>query len=331
MKFVDEASIYIKAGDGGRGCASFRREKYVPKGGPDGGDGGKGGDVIIAGKRDLTTLLDFKYKRIYRAENGKNGGGKNKTGREGQDIHLHVPLGTIIYNEENESVLADVTADSETFVIARGGRGGRGNSRFATPTHRTPTEFDYGEPGEEKKLHLVLKLLADVGIVGLPNVGKSTLISRFTSARPRIGDYPFTTLTPTLGVCHDHEGTFVIADIPGIIEGASTGKGLGLTFLRHIERTSTLLWILDASSESPVHDYETMEKELASYNKELLLRKRILVLNKADITTARDIQRLERHFRKRGETVTAVSALTGQGMETLKGLIETQVMEERDA
>jgi GTPase len=325
MKFVDEASIHVKAGDGGRGSASFRREKFVPKGGPDGGDGGKGGDVIVAGKRDLTSLLDFKYKRIYQAENGKSGGGKNKTGRTGRDVCLEVPLGTIVYDEKDETVLADVTGDGELFVVGRGGRGGRGNTRFTTSTHRAPTEFDEGEPGEERVLHLVLKLLADVGIVGLPNVGKSTLISRLTGARPRIGDYPFTTLTPTLGVFRDQEATFIIADIPGIVEGASKGRGLGLTFLRHIERTGMLLWVLDVSAPAPLTDYATMKDELASYGRELLSRKRILILNKSDLVATSDVDKWVTHFRETGEVVTAVSALSGQGLEELRAVITDQL------
>ncbi len=325
MKFVDEASIYVKAGDGGRGCVSFRRAKFVPKGGPDGGDGGKGGDVIVVGKGNLGSLQDFRYKRIYRADNGKKGSGNNRTGGNGTDIHISVPLGTIVYNEDDGTVLADVTSADKTFIIARGGRGGRGNSRFATSTHRTPMEYDPGEPGEERKLHLVLKLLADVGIVGLPNVGKSTLISRLTSAHPRIGDYPFTTLTPSLGVLHGTHGTFVIADIPGIVEGASTGKGLGITFLKHVERTGMLLWVLDVSSGSPAGDFETLERELLSYNKDLLLRERILVLNKTDKVSPEMVREWTAFFQERGEQVATVSALTGEGLGELDSILRNRV------
>lgn len=326
MKFVDEAAIFVKAGDGGRGSASFRREKFIPKGGPDGGDGGKGGDVIIAGDKNLASLQDFKYKRVYRAENGKNGGGKDKTGRNGDDVRFLVPLGTIVYDEASGAVLADITTDSNGVIIAHGGKGGRGNSRFVTSTHRAPTEFEYGQPGDEKRLRLELKLLADVGIIGLPNAGKSTLITRLTAARPRIGDYPFTTLTPSLGVLEDQTGTFVIADIPGIVEGASMGRGLGLTFLRHIERTGMLLWVLDLSSEqSSEADYMILRNELGSYRAELLSRKRVIVLNKADLVPPSDIKKWETYFIDKGETVATVSALTGQGMEALRQLLLGQV------
>jgi GTP-binding protein len=322
MKFVDEANIYVKAGDGGNGCSSFRREKYVPRGGPDGGDGGKGGDVVIFGKKDLTSLLDFKYKLIYRAENGKNGSGKNKKGRDGKDVYINLPLGTIVYDDRDSTLLYDITRDNEKYTAAKGGRGGRGNTRFATPTHRAPLEFEYGEEGEERHLRLVLKLLADIGIVGLPNVGKSTLISHLTDAKPKIGDYPFTTLTPTLGVMQGSEKTFVIADIPGIVEGASKGRGLGLTFLKHIERTHMLLWILDASSSSIDQDYETLRHEIYSFNKETLNKKRILVLNKIDLASETELKKLEKYFIKKGEEITKVSALKGWGIEMLKGLLK---------
>jgi GTPase len=321
MKFVDEAAIYVEAGRGGHGCVSFRRAKFIPRGGPDGGDGGKGGDVIVAGKSNLASLLDFRYKRNYKAENGKSGGGKNKTGKNGADNTIHVPLGTIVYKEPEMIPLFTITKDNEEYIAARGGRGGRGNTRFVTPTHRAPLEHDEGEAGESLRLKLVLKLLADVGLVGLPNAGKSTLISRLTEARPKVGDYPFTTLSPALGVLRNGEQTFVIADIPGIIEGASTGKGLGLTFLKHIERTKTLLILLDVSSPSVKEDYETLIDELKKYNEDMLCKERIVVLNKTDLVSEKTLAKWQKHFRKKGETVANVSALTGQMVDELKDLV----------
>jgi GTPase len=321
MKFVDEARIHVEAGDGGRGCASFRREKFVPRGGPDGGDGGKGGDVVITGKTHLTSLLDFRYKRIYRAENGKSGSGRNKRGRDGKDVEIVVPLGTVVYDEKDGASLADITKDGESFVVARGGRGGKGNAHFATPTHRAPTQFQPGEEGEDKGLGLVLKLLADVGIVGLPNAGKSTLIAHLTDAKPKIGDYPFTTLTPTLGVCREGDDMFVIADIPGLVGGASEGKGLGITFLRHIERTAMMLLVLDASADDPVGDYEVLLHELSSYSEELGRRQRLLVLNKIDLVSHEDVGKWERLFAAGGEEVIKASALQGWGMDELKEAI----------
>lgn len=317
MKFIDEATIYVEAGRGGRGCVSFRREKFIPRGGPDGGDGGKGGDVIIAGKRDLASLYDFKYKRKYKAQDGKAGAGKNKTGREGRDIIINVPLGTVVYDLDASTLLFQILKDGETCVAARGGRGGRGNTRFVTPVHRAPTEYDAGDGGERRNLRLDLKLLADIGLVGHPNAGKSTMISRLTEARPKVGDYPFTTLTPALGVLDSGDRTFVIADIPGIIGGASKGKGLGLTFLKHIERTGALLIILDLSSGDVKDDYETLMSELASYDRALLEKKRLVVLNKADLVPDAASGRWRSFMEKKGENAVVVSALTRLGMEEL--------------
>jgi GTP-binding protein len=321
MKFVDEASIYVEAGRGGRGSVSFRRAKFIPRGGPDGGDGGKGGDVIVAGKSNLASLLDFRYKRNYKAENGKSGGGKNKTGKNGADSIIYVPLGTIVYKEPEMVPLFTITKDKEEYVAAHGGRSGRGNARFVTPTHRAPLEHDDGEEGESLHLKLVLKLLADVGLVGFPNAGKSTLISRLTEAKPKVGDYPFTTLSPALGVLRNGEKTFVIADIPGIIEGASIGKGLGLTFLKHIERTKTLLILLDVSSPSVKEDYETLIDELKKYKEEMLQKERIVVLNKADLVSGAILTKWGKHFRRKGEVVAYVSALTGHKVDELKELV----------
>ncbi len=318
MKFVDEASLYVKAGDGGRGCVSFRREAHVPKGGPNGGDGGKGGDVLIVGRKNLISLLDFKYKRIYRAQNGKGGGGGNRTGRGGEDLYVYVPIGTEVQDEESGKVLADIVAEGQTFVAARGGRGGRGNARFVSSVRQAPTEFDEGEEGEEGRLKLVLKLLARIGIIGLPNAGKSTLLSRLTNATPEVGDYPFTTLTPSLGVMREGDTNLVLADIPGIIEGASTGKGLGLRFLRHIERTQRLLWVLDVSSVDVLRDYETLKGELGLYREELAEREKIVVLNKMDLVTRDALADAERALRAKGEEVVSISASLGWGIDGLK-------------
>ncbi|MBP7090099.1 MAG: GTPase ObgE [Syntrophorhabdaceae bacterium] len=319
MKFVDEAKIYVKAGNGGQGCVSFRRAKFIPKGGPDGGDGGKGGDIILVGKRGLSSLVELKYKKIYKAENGKNGSGNNKKGRNGKDIYISVPLGTIVYNLDNPIIpLYDVAEDEKGYVVARGGRGGRGNTRFATSTNRTPVQFDFGGEGEEMAVHLVLKLLADIGIVGLPNTGKSTLISKLTDAKPQIGDYPFTTLIPTLGVMTNNDKTFVVADIPGIIEGASKGKGLGLMFLKHIERTKMLLLLLDLSSTNLEDDYSTILNELGSFNEEIVNKDRVLALNKTDLVSDYRARKWKKHFMDIGERVVSISALTGRGIEALK-------------
>ncbi len=321
MKFVDDASIYVEAGRGGHGCVSFRRAKYLPRGGPDGGDGGKGGDVIVAGKSDLTSLLDFRYKRNYKAENGTSGGKNNRSGKNGADTVIYVPLGTIVYEEPGLEPLFNVIKDGERHVAAQGGRGGRGNARFVTPTHRAPLEHDEGGEGGQHHLRLILKLLADVGLVGLPNAGKSTLISRLTDAKPKIGSYPFTTLTPALGVLRDKEKTFVIADIPGIIEGASVGKGLGLTFLKHIERTNMLLIVLDGSSLSVKNDYETLMDELKTYKDEMLQKQRIIVLNKTDLIEDSKLKKWATYFKKQGEHLATVSALTGSGIDNLKEMI----------
>lgn len=321
MKFVDEATLSVKAGDGGRGCVSFRREPYVPRGGPNGGDGGKGGDVAIIGNKRLLSLLDFRYKRIYKAESGKGGGGRNRSGRNGADLAIYVPLGTEV-RDGTGLLLADIVAEGQTYVAAHGGRGGRGNARFASPVHRSPTEFEEGEQGEERPVvRLELKLLAGIGIIGLPNAGKSTLLSRLTSANPEVGDYPFTTLTPSLGVLIEDDRRVVLADIPGIIEGASKGKGLGLTFLRHIERTATLLWVIDVSSPDVSRDYTTLLTELRLYKEELAARDRVVVLNKIDLVGPETLAGTEAFFRARGETVRSVSAATGHGIGGLKELL----------
>lgn len=325
MKFIDEATIYVEAGRGGSGCVSFRRERFIPRGGPDGGDGGKGGDVIIAGNKDLASLRDFRYKRNYKAESGTAGSGSNKTGREGSDIIINVPLGTVVYDRDSSVALFQVLKDRQVHIAAKGGRGGRGNTRFVTPTHKAPLEFDPGEEGEKRYLHLDLKLLADIGLVGHPNAGKSTLISRLTQARPKVGDYPFTTLNPNLGVLDDEEKKFVIADIPGIIEGASQGKGLGLAFLKHIERTGALLIVLDLSSEAIQEDYATLLNELGTYKEEMLAKPRLIVLNKADLVPAETAGRWKSYLAGQGEKAVVVSARARLGLTELTEAISESV------
>ena len=290
MKFFDEASITVQSGDGGRGCLSFRREKYVPRGGPDGGDGGKGGDVILKSTSRRRTLYPFQLKRQFKAKNGAHGQGKQKTGKNGQDLIIEIPPGTLVKDVESNAVLKDFTAAGESYIVVRGGKGGLGNARFKTSTNRSPRYAQPGEAGQFRELKLELKLLADVGIIGLPNAGKSTLISKISSATPKIGDYPFTTLTPTLGVVETGWGEpFVVADIPGLIEGAHQGAGLGTQFLRHIERTRILIHMVDAGSIDPDHPldaYETVNKELKSFNTQLTQKPQIVALNKMDLPGA---------------------------------------------
>ena len=322
MKFVDEAKIYIKSGDGGQGCVSFRREKFVPRGGPNGGDGGKGGDIIAVASRNHRTLLDMKFNQHRVAKRGGQGEGSNKTGRSSSDVEIIVPVGTVIRDMETGELLADMTIDGQKIIIARGGIGGRGNARFKTSTNRAPRYAQDGLPGEEKTVSLELKLIADVGTVGFPNVGKSTLISSVSAARPRIADYPFTTLKPNLGVVNigDYR-TFVIADIPGLIESAHLGAGLGMKFLRHIERTSILLHIMDISKEpftGAWDDFETINNELESFSSNVRAKPQIVVINKIDLTATRE--RLKEQvdiFGEKGIRVFPISAATGEGIKEL--------------
>lgn len=322
MKFVDQVKIRVKAGDGGNGCVSFRRERYVPKGGPDGGDGGKGGDVILQADSQLSTLLDLSYPQQFRAPKGTHGKGKNQTGKNGEDLIIRVPVGTIVLDDESGEVLQDLLFDGQQFIAAAGGRGGRGNARFATPTHRTPRHAEKGERGQERWLRLDLKLLADVGLIGFPNTGKSTLLSKISSARPKIGDYPFTTLAPNLGVVEREDGRpFVVADIPGLIEGASKGAGLGLTFLRHVERTKLLVHLLDISGEPP-HDpikaFDTLNHELEAYHPSLVEKVQIVALNKIDLPSVQErAEGAKEEFEKIGHRLYAISAKTGEGVDEL--------------
>ncbi len=320
--FVDEARIFVRAGRGGDGICSFRREKYVPRGGPDGGDGGHGGDVVLHASRRLSTLLDLRYQQHYEAEPGRPGSGANCHGRTGKDVVIAVPVGTVVYEDDASEPLADLTQDGETFIAAYGGRGGLGNSHFATSTNRVPTHCEPGKPGEQRWLRLELKLLADVGLVGFPNAGKSTLIASISAARPKIADYPFTTLAPNLGVVRwGEDRTFVVADIPGLIEGAHEGKGLGFQFLRHIERTSFLLHLVDVSewaSEDPVASFEIMRQELAAYDAGLSKRPFAVVATKIDIAgDGARLERLKTYCRRRRLRFMAVSSATREGLDEL--------------
>jgi GTP-binding protein len=321
MHFVDEAVIHVKAGNGGNGCVAFRREKFVPRGGPAGGDGGRGGHVILLADPSVKTLVDLHLQRTYKAENGQHGQGSNKHGADGKDLVIRVPVGTVVYDAETGELIADLVKVGQRVIVARGGRGGRGNAAFATPTRQTPVFAELGEPGEERTLRLELKLLADVGIIGYPNVGKSTLISRISAARPKIADYPFTTLVPNLGTVRVDNFSFVVADLPGLIEGAHRGVGLGHQFLRHAERTSLLLHMVDIAAvegRDPICDFETINEELRLYSPELAKKPQIVVANKMDLPNAREnLQRCLPYWRERGYEVFAISALTGEGIEPL--------------
>ncbi len=319
--FVDYAEIYVKAGDGGRGIVSFRREKFVPKGGPDGGDGGKGGDVIIQASKDENTLRPFRFKKHFKAENGQPGGSNNKTGKSGKNLIIKVPVGTIIKNENNE-IVADLTIDGESVVIAKGGNGGKGNAAFATPTNRAPRVTQPGRKGEEKKLIVELKLLADVGLVGFPNAGKSSLIRAISDAKPEVANYPFTTIQPHLGYVSFSDRDFIVADIPGIIEGAHEGKGLGLRFLKHIERTRLLLFVIDILDD-PEEKFDKLLKELHSFSGELSERKRAIALNKVDLLKGLDKGEFIKLFD--GETVFFISAMKKQGLDKLLEWISTNL------
>ncbi|HTP89648.1 MAG TPA: GTPase ObgE [Bryobacteraceae bacterium] len=330
MKFIDEAIITVKAGDGGNGCMAFRREKYVPRGGPSGGDGGRGGDVAMVAT-DHNTLLHFRFNPEHTAQRGRHGEGSNKSGKEGTSIELPVPIGTVVTDADTGELLHDFSHKGDRFIVAKGGRGGRGNQHFATPTHQAPTEHEPGKPGEFRRLRLELKLLADVGLVGFPNAGKSTLISRISAAKPKIADYPFTTLVPNLGVVLVDDRTFVVADIPGLIEGAHEGAGLGIQFLRHVERTKLLVHLVDVSDltgRDPVNDFDVIRHELASFSDEMEHKPMIVVASKID--AAQDPDRLEsvrRLAADRGLPFFAISAVTGQGLDDLLRAIAEKVLE----
>ena len=319
--FVDEARISVAGGDGGNGCVSFRREKFVPRGGPDGGDGGDGGSVVLVADTEVNTLLPFRYRTIFRAERGRHGEGAQRTGRSGDDLLVQVPVGTSVMDATSDVVLADLARAGDRVVIARGGRGGRGNARFATSTNRAPTRHDPGGEGAQLMLRLELKLLADVGLVGFPNAGKSTFLSRVSAARPKIADYPFTTLAPSLGVARvDDEHTLVVADIPGLIEGAHGGAGLGDRFLRHIERCRVILHLVDPTTHgrSFAQAIDTIDRELELYSKKLSEKPQILVLTKKDALQDQEVlSEALAEARRRGRPLYVVSAVTGEGLDVL--------------
>jgi GTP-binding protein len=332
--FIDEARILVKAGDGGDGCLAFRREKYVPRGGPSGGDGGRGGDIFLVSTEHQNTLIQFRFNPEHKAQRGRHGEGSDCTGAEGYSIDLQVPVGTVVYDEATGERIHDFTAPGERFLVARGGRGGKGNARFATSTHQAPTEHEPGKPGQERRLRLELKLLADVGLVGFPNAGKSTLISRISAARPKIAAYPFTTLEPQLGVVSlDDYRSFVVADIPGLIEGAHLGHGLGVQFLRHIERTRLLAHLVDVSETSgrePAEDFETVMAELASFNEDLAAKPMIVVATKMD--AAQDparVESLRQIAAARRLAFFEISSVTGQGLDALRYAMAERVLAPR--
>ncbi len=337
ITFIDEVRVLVKAGDGGNGCLAFRREKFVPRGGPSGGDGGHGGAVVFVGSEHHNTLLHFRFNPEHKAERGRHGEGSNRTGRDGRDTDVPVPVGTIVYDDATGEQLHDFTKPADRFVVAKGGRGGRGNARFATSTHQAPTEHEPGHSGEVKTLRLELKLLADVGLVGFPNAGKSTLISRISAAKPKIADYPFTTLEPNLGVVRvgdDDDRSFVVADIPGLIEGASEGHGLGTQFLRHVERTSLLAHLVDVSEFSgrdPVNDFDVIMKELASFSEELAAKPVIVVATKMDV--AQDpsrVESLEQRAAEEGLPFYRISAVTGEGLDAVMTAMAERVFAARE-
>ena len=328
MKFVDEAKIFVRGGHGGAGCVSFRREKFIAKGGPDGGDGGKGGDVIFRADKSHHTLLDLKYQQHQMAKNGGHGSGNNRTGRSAEDLEVIVPPGTVVKDFETGEILADLAKLGQTFIVAKGGIGGKGNAHFKTSTHQTPRFAQEGMDGEERWLKMELKLLADVGLVGFPNVGKSTFISRVSAARPKIADYPFTTLTPHLGVVKVGDSpSFVVADIPGLIAGAHDGLGMGIQFLRHVERTSVLLHLIDISEEPNTNawkNYAAINKELKLYNPQLLEKVQLVCLNKIDLPEVREkIKKLVAQFSKKGIMLYPFSAATGEGLQDILKKIVT--------
>lgn len=326
MRFLDEAKIYLKAGDGGDGCLSFRREKFIEFGGPDGGAGGDGGSIYALAVKDVNTLIDYRYQQHFKAKKGGNGAGQNKTGKAADDIILRVPVGTQILDEDKFTEVADLTEEGQLVMLAQGGKGGLGNSYFKTSTNQAPRKFQYGAPGEERWVWLKLKLIADVGLAGMPNAGKSTFISAVTNARAKIDNYPFSTLTPQLGMIKFDDKELVIADIPGLIEDAHLGKGLGDKFLAHIERCSVILHIVDASSEDPWGNYQTVRTELERYDNTLFKKTEVIALNKVDIITNEQAEKLKNEFKEKSKNeIFMISAVTREGCQNLVNYLATFV------
>lgn len=334
MDFLDEALITAKSGDGGRGCVSFRRARFIPRGGPDGGDGGRGGDVIIKATERLNSLLEFRYRRLFRAQNGQPGRGRNQTGKDGTDIEIEVPPGTIVEDADTGETVVDLVEDAQEFLLLKGGKGGWGNQHFATSTNRAPRKAQPGLPGEERRFRLILKTLAHVGLIGLPNAGKSTLLSRLTTARPKIADYPFTTLIPNLGVIvFDEDKSLTVADIPGLIEGASQGRGLGHRFLKHIERTKLLLHLIDItrlSEHGLLEDFDRVQDELEAYSASLAQKHQLVVITKMDLyrSAHRSVHDVMEAFENKGYEAFPVSALTGEGLEDVKKALRKEFFHE---
>ena len=324
MKFLDKAKIFIKAGDGGSGSASFRREKFIEYGGPNGGDGGKGGSVIFFSDKNLNTLIDFRYKQHFKAEKGDDGKSKNRTGKNGSDLILKVPVGTQIFEEDDNTLIFDFTKDEQKFIVANGGKGGLGNVRFKTSTNRAPRKKTKGLLGEEFWVWLQLKVIADIGIVGMPNAGKSSLLSALTSAKPKIANYPFTTINPNLGVTHYNNKEVTLADIPGLIEGAHEGVGLGDKFLRHIERCKNILHLVDITNDNLLENYSKVRKELSKYSKKLVKKKEIIVFNKIDMLTDEEVNEKKINFtNKIKKKIFLISALKHKGLTNIKKMLIT--------
>lgn len=331
MQFIDEAKVYLKSGDGGKGCVSFRREKFVEEGGPDGGNGGKGGDIVFKASKDLNTLIDFRYKQHFKAQSGEGGKGRNRTGKSGQQMIVIVPVGTQIVSEDGSTVIVDMDFDGKEFLMLRGGDGGRGNINYKSSVNQAPRRATPGFEGDELWVWLKLKLLSDVGLLGLPNAGKSTFLSVVSSAKPKIADYPFTTIKPQLGVVYSNHEEFVVADIPGLIEGASEGKGLGDKFLKHLERCSILLHLIDCSSEDIVADYKTIVKEVNSYSDEVKKKKRIIVLTKTDLIDSKTLESKIKKLKKvaKQEILTCCSA-TRENIQSIIDLLMKEVKEVKE-
>ena len=326
MKFLDQVKIYIKAGNGGHGSPSFRREKFIEFGGPDGGDGGKGGSVILRSERNLNTLIDYRFQQHHKAERGKNGSGQNRTGRGGEDLFLKVPVGTQVFEEDNKTLIYDFKKEGEEFVVANGGKGGLGNTRFKSSTNRAPKKFTKGVFGEEYVIWLQLKTIADVGIVGLPNAGKSSLLGAITNATPKIANYKFTTLNPNLGVATYDDKEITLADIPGLVEGAHEGVGLGIQFLKHIERCKTLMHLIDITNEDLENTYQQVKNELGSYSKELLNKKEIIVLNKTDLLDGDTVKEIVKNFSKnKSSEVVTLSTIEKDSVSKIKAKLLSYV------